>query len=289
MGADCSASLDGELVGAEEEIVCRFCIEYAEGWKFWKGARRRLEAAELVRNDCCYCGVEIRLDGQILDPPNPASLNSNVEEFKGSSFNAATGVMQTTRSRVAASNLVYLLASEAEPGIRLNVPSRVAYAEKKGPILIFKGALRGSKSLEPDGDEIPSWMIQFVSDGRNLRLSEIGSGGLCKAVIAMNLHGPGSGQRARVIIVRQGVKVGQTLRLEDLDQLDWLRGCTVVLSDDTDSFDIDIGGLSVVGNEKYYRRLAELKDTVAQGQAYFSAGDAYLPKHLRVVSDSEME
>ena len=263
---------------AEGEVRHDFRLVHSSGWKFWEGARRRREALDLIAESTRFAAMDVQVDGQAPEPTPAAALNDHVRDFVGSQFNAATGVMHNTRGPVVASNLLFSISAESRPGVRVATPPLTAFRQKEGIIAWTPGGrsrvtLMGG-GAKPDGTEVSTWMLQFVAGSRNLRLEEVSPNPSCQAVIAFNIHGPGNSEGVRVTVVRFGVTVLETTERPEGTGLEDLIGCSVLIADDC--LETDLGGLSVVKNERYYEKLRGLVPLVERGHRYFQDGSRYV-------------
>jgi hypothetical protein len=105
-------------------------------------------------------------------------------------------------------------------------------------------------------------------------LEEVLPDPLCRAIIAFNIHGPGNSEGVRVTVVRYGITVLETTERAEGEGLEDLVGCSILFADE--SLDTDLGGLSVIKNEKYYQKLRSLVPMVERGHRYFQQASRYL-------------
>ena len=250
----------------EGEVSHEVRLTHSSGWRLWKGLGRRHRASNLLS------------ESARLDHAEPATINDHVSDFGGSQFNVATGVMQNTRGPAASSNLLFVLGSE--PCIRVSKPPLEAYLERDGVVVWAQGRrIPGAISdagQKPDGLEVSSWMLQFVQGDENLGLDALAKGETldCRAVIAQNIHGPGNSESVRVTVVRDGVTVLKERETPDTPGMEDLVGCSLLFADD--ELDTDLGGLAVVRNERYYRKLLSFAHLVERGHRYFQEGNRFL-------------
>lgn len=260
------------------EIRHEIRLHHSNGWKLWEGFGRRRFAALLLSESARFAALDLLVNGKKLDCAESAVINDHVSDFGGSQFNVATGVMQNTRGPAAASNLLFLLGSDS--CVRVSKPPLKAYLEKDGVVVWAQGKrIPGAISdagRKPDGVEVCSWMLQFVQEGENLGLDAIPEGETldCKALIAQNIHGPGNSESVRVTVIRDGVTVLEKRETADTPGLEDLVGCSLLFADD--ELDTDLGGLAIVRNEKYYRKLRSFTPLVESGHRYFQEGSRFL-------------
>ena len=255
-----------------------FSLVHTSSWKFWEGAKRRREGLDLIRESTRFAALEIELNQKELKLLPVAILNDHVSDFGGSQFNAATGVMQNTRGPAVASNLLFLLCQENQLGVRVASPPLAAFREKEGFIVWAQGSgarasLTGS-GLKPDGSEVPTWMLQYVEGSQELRLAEMRENPPCRAIMALNIHGPGNREGLRVTVIRFGVTVLETVESAEEHGLEDLVGCSVLFADE--DLDTDLAGLSVVKNEKYYEKLRSFASLAERGHRYFQQASRFL-------------
>lgn len=251
-------------------------LGYRVGWRLWEGAKRRTEALGLLKDSTRFCGLRITANQRKYELSQVAVLNDHVSEFGGSQFNAATGVMQNTRGPAVASSVLFSLCSDQRSGVRLKTPPRAAYRNKRGFVVWDQGsgpraALSGA-GLKPDGTEVPAWMLHFVQGDRDCELSEVEDAPLCRAIIILNIHGPGNNEGPRVTVVRHGVTVLETT--ETVDGFEDLMGCSLLFVDE--ELDTDISGLRIVKNEVYYRKLRGFAGLVERGHRYYQQASELL-------------
>ncbi|MCA9779877.1 MAG: hypothetical protein KC800_24280 [Candidatus Eremiobacteraeota bacterium] len=260
------------------EICHEVNLTHSSGWKLWEGLGRRHRASNLLSEWARFAPLDLRVNGKKLDRADPAAINDHVSDFGGSQFNVATGVMQNTRRPAASSNLLFLLGSG--PCIRVMKPPLEAYIEKDGAVVWAQGRrIPGAISdagQKPDGLEVSSWMLQFVRDGENLGLDALVKGETldCMAVVAQNIHGPGNSEGVRVTVVRDGVTILEARETSDTPGLEDLIGCSLLFADN--ELDTDLGGLALVRNEKYYRKLRSFAPVIERGHRYFQEGSRFL-------------
>jgi hypothetical protein len=186
--------------------------------------------------------------------------------------------MQNRRGPAAASNLLFLLTEEDQPGVKLAIPPLAAFRDKEGLIIWAQGSgarasLTGS-GLKPDGVEVCTWMLQYVRRARDLSLTEVPKDPMFRAVMALNIHGPGNSEGLRVTVVRHGIAVLETTESVQDHGLEDLVGCSLLFADE--ELDTDLGGLSVVRNEKYYERLRGFAPLAERGHRYFQQASNFL-------------
>lgn len=240
--------------------IWRFRVKYRWNWRLWEMARRRGQAIDLVRRLCAFSPAALIINGGPLKPPASPVLNEHLRELHGSHFNVGTGVMETVRSRVAATLTVFDRAEPGEAALAMTPPSETFYSREANGSLVWSPALRTDNSSRPDGVEVGSWILKFVDrDGRD----ESASGVRFRAVVAMNIHGPGNMEPPRLMVVRHGVLVFEE-KLRSTPELETLRGCSVILADD--QLTTDLGGFGVVNDEKLQTRLAQLQPLLGLGQ-----------------------
>ena len=249
----------------DEKAGFSFVVEHDSGWKFWLTARRKAELLALFDQRCRFSTCVIHLDGWALEAADCALFNEDLREFHGSQFNPATGVMNTTKTRVAASLILFELAQSGKPALNIEPPSAEQFRQR-GSLYAWTPALEQANELKPDGEGVNAWMLCFVSGLKNVpRPTEAHF----RTVIAFNIHGPGNSEALHFIVVKQGVIVeNRRLELEG-EQWEIYRGCTIVMADD--ELETDLSGLKLVRNEKLVQRVAELRPLVEMGYRNFEA------------------
>jgi hypothetical protein len=238
-----------------------FSLIHPSSWRFWESAQRRREGLDLIRESTRFAGLEIELNQRKPKLTPVAILNDHVSDFGGSQFNAATGVMQNTRGPAVASNLVFLLSEGTDPRVRVASPPLTAFSEEEGCIVWAQAGLK------PDGSEVPTWMLQYISNSQNLSFMDVHEDPLCRAVMVLNIHGPGNMEDLRVTVVRYGVTVLETTESVRGNGLEDLVGCSLLFADE--DLDTDLAGLSVIKNEKYYQKLRSFIPLAESGHRYF--------------------
>lgn len=261
-----SLSSDFEISFAEgewEEPACSFVIEHNFAWKFWLAARRKAELVALFDQRCRFSTCGIELDGWALEPADCSLFNEGLREFHGSQFNPATGVMNTTKTRVAASLILFELVPIGEPALSLRPPPAEQFTQCDS-LYAWAPALEEANELKPDGEAVNAWMLCFVSGLKNVARP---SRELFRTVIAFNIHGPGNTEALHLIVVKQGVVVENRRLKQEGPQWDIYRGCTIVMADD--ELETDLSGLKLVRNEKLVQRIVELRPLLEMGYRNF--------------------
>lgn len=259
---------------AKAAAVIGLSVSHRSSWKFWQTPPKLKAAVSLIQEQCAYSASEITLNGVVLESPPVSVLNEHLREIGGSSFSAIDGSFRLGQKRVAASNILFDLAESRDSGFSLSRPKSLAYLTQSKVLNLWAPGTRKDNELRPDGQEAPAWMLQFVRDGQGIGLAECPERGLFKAVLVMNIHGPGNHDNLRLKIVRHGVTV---LELLDRDlglRFDSFRGCTLVIAND--DLETDLTGLQVVQNEKFLQTILGYESLLLEGQEYFAQGESMM-------------
>jgi hypothetical protein len=144
-----------------------------------------------------------------------------------------------------------------------------AYTEVEGPCQIWTPALKSENSQRPDGEEATAWMVQFMRGNQLLGRDQVHDDRF-RAVLALNIHGPGSSEPLRLQLVRRGVTVfaGDATAL-DADLSDFA-GCSLLLA--CEDLDTDLTGLEVVQNQKLLDQILQIKSMMDKGHLMFQQG-----------------
>jgi hypothetical protein len=245
--------------------ACRFAVQRPGTWKFWETVKRRTEIFQFLRALCAFSPVRITVNGKEIPRPDCSFFNEHLREFHGSEFSAVLAVRHMTKSRVAASNLLFELAPPGQPALSVKPPPAFHYTVVGDNLNLWKQALVPENLLRPDGEEVCAWMLQVQEQGRRVPASDDNCRFSC--VIALNLHGPGVGEAPRVKVVRHGVLVlDGRIALED-ERLEPFRGCSLLYVDSVTP--TDAGGFHLVQDDLFLEQLFSLTSLIEKGQQAF--------------------
>ena len=242
-------------------------LTHSSGWQFWRNSRRRAESASILQHHCEFSAARINIDGRDIATPTSSSLNEHLREVGQARFNFVTGAFENTRSKVAASNIVFELAEPCKPALSLLRPSLSAYSVKQGDLNLWTQGTRFGNTLRPDGESSSAWMLQFVRGGKNVSIRRTRKRDRYRAVLTMNLIGAGNTEPLRLKIVRHGVLIYDSPAWVADQRLEAFRGCTLLLADD--QLQTDLSGLQLVRNEHFLNVVLRERRLLELGEEYF--------------------
>lgn len=274
VGQNREVGLSTSNVSNSQKRGFSFTAEHERLWNPLKVQRRISESESVLTDSCLHSSVSIVFNGHELCPPAASELNAHLTDFGGSRFNPSSGVFEPTPLPVAASSILFELATEQRSALAVLRPPLDEYRTVRGNLNVWARALSPNNTLRPNGRGVPAWMLQYRQAGRNLSAQERPERELCKSVLTMNLHAAGNLEPMRLFVVRHGVLISHAEPLSSDFEVDAYRGCTLLTADD--HLNTDISGLSLRRDEALKEYLHRCLELLQAGEEYFEECAKYV-------------
>lgn len=262
--------LELPLPSQDQQTKVRLRVVHQHAWQFWKGARRRMESASLLRSHCRLSGTRLFIDGEELLAPPTSFVNDHLHGGYRDLPNLPIG----SEVRVPASNIALELADEEEFGFGLIRPSLSAYLVRKDVMNVWASGMRFNNTLTPDGLSSAAWMLQFRRKGENISMRWARKRDRYRSVLALNIDNSGRETGLRVIVVRNGVLlVERSFPCAEIATQEF-NGCTLIFADKT--LKTDLTGFQVLESEDFLTRVASFSDLLEAAREYYCVGQSMM-------------
>lgn len=254
-------TLSRPLEAEEYPYAFTLSVLHPRTWKFWQTARRRANAVKVLESSCRFSGVNVWLDGRMLELAPSSQLNDHLIK------RTYLGEGSYANRHEPASNILFALSDPEELRFGLARPSFSAYVVREDNLTLWATGTRPNNSLVPDGLSSAAWALQFLQEEQTVSIRFAPKRTRCRAVVTLNLENPGAHLPLLFKVVRNGILVLEDSVSEEDTAFQDFRGCVLVFADD--SLETDLTGLQPIRGSRLDERILEHKELVTSAKNYF--------------------